>query len=236
MFSDSGHRRAIQITLLLILLGAAGAAWIAPIVKRNRSYPPDTECVQQVASEEADARNDKSKRETHLAMSLHALLKRHGNLADALVAKGLEPQLDAQGEVTAITDAMMRGNLTDREFELLAQLKNLRRLILRDTRLTDKGLSALAKMAQLEGLLLENDESHRLSDASLENLRYLPRLKEFSLDSSKASGTGLKHILNPELLENLSFDRTPISHEGIKAISRFFQLAISRALEKRGYY
>ena len=228
MMNGDRHHRAFWIAVVLISI-CIGVVLVVQFRQRGRlsGLGNGRQNVNRNTSadvEFAEVGQDDDSRETQLAMSLHSLLKRHGSLARALSEKGLEPELDAQGEVIAITDAMMRGNLSDSEFELLTQLKNLRRLILRGTQLTDKGLAALSGMPQLEGLLIENEDTHRMSDAALENLRYLPRLKEFSLDDSDASGSGLKHVLHPTLIENLSFDRTPISQAGIEAISGFCNL------------
>lgn len=173
---------------------------------------------------EAQADEEYKRKYVYPNMTLYELLDLFSDdLAAALDAKGLHVSQDQQGNVTVISDAMMKGNLKNDEFPLLARLKYLRRLILRGSRLTDEGFAALAEMPQLEDLLIENNSwgSFPITDEGLQHLAHLPKLKEFSLDGGVACGVGLKHIVNPECIERLGFDKTPITDEGLAVISRF---------------
>ena len=186
----------------------------------------------EISSEELDLEYKRD--HVYPLMTLHELLPEfNNNLSLALEAKGVSPDAKEEDQVTKITDAMMKGELTNEEFPLLARLKNLKRLILRGTKMTDEALAALAEMPQLEDLLLENSwGNYRLSDEALKHLSHLPQLREFKLDGGTASGVGLQHVSDPTTVKSLGFDKTPITNEGLAVISRFTNLERLRLWRK----
>src|SRR4051812_19132282 len=129
----------------------------------------------------ASIQDDEEKPNISLTESLK---KCKGDLKAALEAKGLYVVADKSGQVVRVTDPMMRGDLEDAEFSLLAQFPKLYYLSLRDIVLTSKGVDALATMPQLTTFSLEGSTHHgrfQLRDADLRGIRHLKRLESLDL-------------------------------------------------------
>ena len=101
---------------------------------------------------------------------------------------------------------------TDKGMESLASLKNLRRLLLRDTLITDEGLKYLAGLTNLEELDLSGT---RITDKGIESLRGLKNMRRLNLLGAQASDAAMDVIAGMPHLEVLNLYRTHVTNTGV---------------------
>ncbi|WP_425614337.1 leucine-rich repeat domain-containing protein [Anatilimnocola sp. NA78] len=212
------HRRSLPFLLAVVC-----AASCSPREKQQRS-PVQIAGADKAAPipnflpAEMETRADMARKNLSFKAALTA---NKGDFAAALQAIGLEVEVDDQGEVTRIIDAMLRGSLNDEEFALLAQMPKLEDIWLRGAKITDDGLAALEKMPRLKRLSLA---AENLTDRGLIHLRHLPELTTLHLEETKITGSGLVHIPNPQLLTWVGFTDSPLTDEGLKQVGAFSQM------------
>ncbi len=100
----------------------------------------------------------------------------------------------------------------DQGMQSLAGMKNLERLLARDTLITDEGLKALSGLTGLRELDLH---ATRISDAGLEYLRPLTKLRKLNILGAQVTDSGLDVLLGMTELEELNVYRTKITNSGL---------------------
>ena len=103
----------------------------------------------------------------------------------------------------------------------LAGLKDLRRLMLRDTLVTDEGLQYLKDLPNLEELDLSGT---RVTDKGIEYLRNLKSLRRLNLLSSTASDAAMDVLAGLPHLEVLNLYRTKITNSGVAKLQALKEL------------
>ncbi|HWE00427.1 MAG TPA: hypothetical protein VG345_15355, partial [Bryobacteraceae bacterium] len=101
---------------------------------------------------------------------------------------------------------------TDKGMEGLAELKNLRRLLLRDTLVTDEGLKSLGNLTRLEELDLSGA---RVTDKGVEYLRNLKSMRRLNLLGAQVSDASIDVLAGMPHLEVLNLYRTRITNAGL---------------------
>jgi hypothetical protein len=110
---------------------------------------------------------------------------------------GRDTDLARLAELPLLTGLNLDGSaVNDEGLAFLANLRRLKHLSLRKTRLTNLGLAHLRALINLEAL---NLDSTAVSDAGMIELAELPRLIELSLNETQATGKGLGN-LSPRLV------------------------------------
>jgi len=111
----------------------------------------------------------------------------------------------------------------------LERLKNLKTLVLQDTRMTDQGVAHLGKLSRLEILMIDRN---RITDAGLAKLRPLKGLKLLyvggareeedqdgsieTLRSDEITDAGLVHLKGLTNLMVLGIERTGVTDQGMR--------------------
>lgn len=101
---------------------------------------------------------------------------------------------------------------TDADLKSLADLRDLRRLILYDTSITDAGLEHLKALTGLETLVLGRA---RITGAGLAHLKGLTGLRELMLSATRVTDAGLVHLEGFTGLRDLSLAGTRITDAGL---------------------
>jgi Leucine-rich repeat (LRR) protein len=113
-------------------------------------------------------------------------------------------------------------NFTDQGMEGLAKMKNLRRLILKDTLVTDEGLKHLKDVTTLEELDLSGA---RVTDRGIEFLRNLKSMRRLSLQGAQTTDAAMDVLTGMEHLEALNLYRTPLTNSGLAKLQSLKHLA-----------
>lgn len=106
--------------------------------------------------------------------------------------------------------------LSDKGLKPLAQLKNLRTLILPESTVAPirgVGLTALAPLTQLQDLTLANTA---VNDEGLASLKVFPALKALNLLATPITGSGFESFKGPTRLQVLHLDGTPFTDAGMR--------------------
>jgi Leucine-rich repeat (LRR) protein len=98
--------------------------------------------------------------------------------------------------------------VTDAALEGLKELKQLRFISLRDTRVSDAGLASLKGLTQLNGLNLSRTN---VSGAGLENLSGLPQLQSLELEGANISDAGVAALKGLTQLQWLYLSGTKVT-------------------------
>ena len=98
--------------------------------------------------------------------------------------------------------------VTDAALEGLKELKQLRFISLRDTRVSDAGLASLKGLTQLNGLNLSRT---KVSGAGLENLSGLPQLQSLELEGTNISDAGVAALKGLTQLQWLYLSGTNVT-------------------------
>ncbi|NDJ09930.1 MAG: hypothetical protein EBY17_01865, partial [Acidobacteriia bacterium] len=101
------------------------------------------------------------------------------------------------------TDAGMAG---------LAKMKDLKRLLLKDTLVTDEGVRNLKDLENLEELDLSGT---RVGDRGLDGLRQLKNMKRLNLLGGQGTDASMEILAGMPQLEVLNLYRTPITNSGL---------------------
>ena len=101
---------------------------------------------------------------------------------------------------------------TDQGMAGLANLKELRRLMLRDTLVTDEGLKYLADLDHLEEIDLSGT---RVTDKVIEYLRKLKSMRRLNLLGAQATDAAMDVFAGMDHLEVLNLYRTRVTNSGV---------------------
>jgi hypothetical protein len=133
----------------------------------------------------------------------------------------------------------------DDEARWLADLPDIKRLWLHETKVTDAGMAHVGEMHQLDDLVIYGmaltDEGFRhlrdlrklahlnmhglaVGDGALSQLAQLTKLKTLHASDTKVTGDGLASLTNLKELEVLSLDRTQITDDGLAHLNRLTKL------------
>jgi len=102
-------------------------------------------------------------------------------------------------------------------------LKELRYLDLRLTRISDEGVARLKNLRQLQTLNLFRT---RLGDKGLAHLRKLTDLRILLIGGTQVSDAGLVHLRRFRKLRKLSLFQTPVSDNGIAELKQMSSLEV----------
>ena len=112
-------------------------------------------------------------------------------------------------------------SITDRELEILPELKQIEDLNLRDTEVSDVGAAYLSRLRSLWKL----DLSYTLlSDKSLDKLAPLENLRTLLMSNTLVEGPGLAAIAGLTKLEELNFDNSPLKNTGAQHLGKLVGL------------
>ena len=146
----------------------------------------------------------------------------------ASIDPGLHPQARVAVKFDTATDAVLAAlakrpqvgaiqaldgrACTVKGLTALADLPQLRRLVLNQSRVTDKGLAALAGCKQLRRLVLPESA---ITDEGLAAFEKLPRLEELDLSETRVTDKGVGALKVLERLEVLHLNKTAITDKGL---------------------
>ena len=105
--------------------------------------------------------------------------------------------------------------------EGLAGLKELRRLLLRDTMVTDEGLKHLAGLTQLEELDLSGT---RATDRGIEFLRKLTAMRKLNLLGARATDASMDMLAGMKHLQVVNLYRTQMTNAGLARLQELKEL------------
>lgn len=98
-------------------------------------------------------------------------------------------------------------------FATLAELPNLRRLVLNSSGVSDKELEAIAKCKALRELIIPASAT---TDAGLVHLLKMPRLESLDIsENPRITDAGMKQVAQLERLEHLYLGKTSITDKGL---------------------
>jgi hypothetical protein len=100
-------------------------------------------------------------------------------------------------------------------------MKQLERLVVKDTLVTDAGLVHLAGLRELKELDLYGC---RISDGGIPSLRGLTHLRRLNLLGAKISDEGLDALAGMEELEELNLYRSEITNAGLERLKKLKKL------------
>ena len=145
---------------------------------------------------------------------------------------GLQPGT-YQGLITAQRAKSRSDPVTDRGLEHLQGLKQLRTLILDDTRITDAGLALLAGLGELEELSLQTTP---ITDAGIAHLARLKKLRVLSLNFvHQVTDEGIAHLAGLAELQVLSLNCTRVADAGMAHLAGLTKLRESEFLQHRSH-
>ncbi|HEU5022364.1 MAG TPA: hypothetical protein VFT60_10745, partial [Bryobacteraceae bacterium] len=110
---------------------------------------------------------------------------------------------------------------TDEGMAGLAGLKDLRRLLLRDTLVTDEGLKYLKDLTNLEELDLSGT---KITNKGIEYLRGLKSMRRLNLLGAQADDSAMEILSGMPQLEVLNLYRTKITNSGVAKLETLKQL------------
>ncbi len=102
---------------------------------------------------------------------------------------------------------------TDKAVQKLAEIKTIRFVCLRRTKVTDKGLAALKGLPKLATL---RATEIGITDEGLKHLGEMKELQQIFLDDTKITDAGLKHLQKLRLV-TLSVKRTKVTEVGAQS-------------------
>jgi hypothetical protein len=108
-------------------------------------------------------------------------------------------------------------DITDERLRIVAQLKELRFLQLRSTKVTDAGTKHLRGLTLLEGLDLSNT---KITDNGLADLTRLENLRSLQLQHTAITDSGLKYLTGLHRLEDLFLQHTSVTDAGIARLKK----------------
>ena len=110
------------------------------------------------------------------------------------------------------------GAINDDDLKVIANLKQLELLDLRNANLTDQGLSEIAKLTNLEVLDLSFTA---ITDAGLKHLANMPKLKSLYLcNNAKISNKGILALGTIKSLEKVWVNDTFVTTQGIEELKK----------------
>lgn len=138
---------------------------------------------------------------------------------DSSVAKHVESiggvvSRAADGTIAAVS--LARTWATDADVELVAQLKQIRRLDLSFTYVTDRGVERLQQLQQMEELSLDTAEF--ITDAAISYLRSNRRLKRLVLRGTDVTDISLPYIAVLTELRVLDLSHTMLGDGGLESL------------------
>ncbi|NQU21293.1 MAG: hypothetical protein HQ567_08425 [Candidatus Nealsonbacteria bacterium] len=140
---------------------------------------------------------------------------------------GADVQINRNGHVTLVH--LERRQITDDDLACLAELPNLARLYLADTRTTDAGLKYIRGLSQLRRLSLHGTP---LTDAGLAQLAGLSTLEVLDLHHTRVTDAGMVHLGRLGNLTYLNLGCNPgvtdVGLARLKGLSRLAELDLTQ--------
>jgi internalin A len=115
----------------------------------------------------------------------------------------------------------------DKDLKVLAGLKELKTLTIKNSGITGAGLKELAGLKRFHTLNLANSG---VTDAGLKGVACLQGLKELDLSETNVSDAGLKELAGLKSLEVLGLVETGVTDAGLKELVHFKKLTLVNLL------
>ncbi len=125
------------------------------------------------------------------------------------------------GFKTVIQISGQLGSISDSDFAILSEFRDLRKLVLWNSGINNAKMSHLKGLVKLEDLSIGESE---VSDAGLIHLKGLTNLRLLNLYGTHVSDAGLIHLQKLTKLQQLRLNSTQVSDAGLIHLKRLMEL------------